>query len=117
MEDKVKEIDREIDDLTREFTRFTSRFAALESKVGEIHRELGVREGRDLSTQVNELESKVNTMYERMAEVVHDTKSTRKLVEYGDIRLKEIMQALSLIYRNTDELEGNLLEAENIQTK
>lgn len=116
MDAKVNEIDREVGALSKEFARFISSFDRLEQKLDEIHRESGASQGRVMSQQIDDLEQKINKMDEHMTQTTRDTHATRKLVEYGDTRLKEIMRALTLIYRNTDELEGNLIDAESVQT-
>lgn len=111
------ELDRQLDDLKSDFSKFVSRFERLEQKIEELHREAGARQGRDLYQQIDNIEKKVDTFAESFAKVERETHAIRKLQEYGDIRLKEIMKALSLIYKNTDELEETLLDAENIQTR
>ncbi len=106
-----------VEELKKDFDRFTSDFKQLESKVDEIYREIGAKEGLNLSRQIDELYQKFERLSELVTDIARDVKSTRKLTEYGDSRLKEIMQALSLIYRNTDDLEENLIDAENIETR
>lgn len=116
MDQKVNEIDSEVDNLTREFSRFISRFERLEQSINEIYRETGTREGRTLFEQIDDMQNRIMQLDQKLTEVQRDAIAARKLMEYGDVRLKEIMKALAIIYRNTDELEGNLLDAENIQT-
>lgn len=113
---QIREIDRDLDSLTSEFRRFVSNFDRLGQKVDEMHREIGTREGKDMHKQVDEFEQKIDKLEDKITEIQRETHATRKLVEYGDVKLKEIMRALSLIYQNTDELESNLIEAENINT-
>jgi len=116
MDAKVNEIDREVDALSKEFGRFISRFDRLEKRIDEMHREIGTREGRDMFQQIDAIEERVEELDRHVTEIMRDSQSTRKLLEYGDVRLKEIMKALAIIYRNTDDLEENLLEAKNIET-
>lgn len=116
MDQKVNEIDREVDDLTREFGRFLSKFDRLEKVIDELYREVGAKQGQEMSHQVDEIQQRLLILEDKINHIQRDAIATRKMTEYGDVRLKEIMKALSIIYRNTDELEGNLLEAENIQT-
>ncbi|MBN1331537.1 hypothetical protein JW978_01465 [Candidatus Dojkabacteria bacterium] len=117
MDTTNKEIESDIERLSSEFSRFINRFEKLERAVGSIFRETGTEEGRSLFQQIDGMERKILEFDKNLAEIQRDVAASRKLLEYGDIRLKEIMQALSLIYRNTDELEESMMDAENIQTK
>jgi len=117
MDTTNKEIEKDIERLSTEFSRFMSRFERLEQSLNQMYRETGTNEGRTLFQQIDEMERKVMEFDQNIAGVQRDVTAIRKLQEYGDIRLKEIMQALSLIYKNTDELEETLMDAENIQTR
>ncbi len=110
MADKLYEIDSELDRLSKDFYKLMSRFARVESNVEALHREVGAQEGRSLFQQINELESKFLQFERQMTGMERDLQAIRKLTEYGDTRLQEIMKALSLIYQNTDELEPKLLQ-------
>ena len=112
-----REIERDIENLTTEFNRFLSRFDRLEEAVNKLYRETGTDEGRTLFQQIDEMERKIMEFDKNIAGVQREVTAARKLLEYGDVRLKEIMRALSLIYKNTDELEESLIDAESIQTR
>lgn len=112
-----REIEKDVENLSTEFRRFISRFDRLEETVNRLYRETGTDEGRTLFQQIDEMERKIMEFDKNMAEMQRDVTAARKLLEYGDVRLKEIMRALSLIYKNTDELEGSLIDAESIQTR
>ncbi|MBD3280300.1 hypothetical protein GF389_02120 [Candidatus Dojkabacteria bacterium] len=117
MDTTNKELEKDIERLTSEFNRFLSRFERLEGAIKSMYRETGTDEGRSLFQQIDEMERKIMEYDKNIAEMQRDIKASRKLLEYGDVRLKEIMQALSLIYKNTDELEETLIDAESIQTR
>lgn len=112
MDSKVNEIERVVKDISATLARINLKIDTLEREMQGIYREVGAGKGRDLETQISGIESKIAQFDPIIMETARDARAARKLVEYGDVRLKEIMQALSIIYRNTDELEANLLDAD-----
>ncbi len=103
--------------MEKKLATIESQLGRLEKRMDAVSREVGAQEGRSLYQQINELEKKSIELDNHITQLLRDVQSIRKLVEYGDVRLKEIMKALALIYRNTDDLESNLIEAENINTR
>lgn len=97
------------DDEIRELTRKVER---LEKLIDGMYRELGAREGRELSQQVDNIERTVETMKREVDAIKVDTSNIRKVQEYGSKDMNEIKKALAAIYRNTDELERELVPDE-----
>jgi outer membrane murein-binding lipoprotein Lpp len=114
MDPKVNEIERTVKDIAATLARLNLKIDTMERELQGIYREVGAGKGRDLETQISGIEAKLAQMDPMLTETARDARAARKLVEYGDVRLKEIMQALSIIYRNTDELEANLLDADTM---
>ncbi len=117
MENSIKDIERKVDSLKKELYELSSKFDQIVNRIDEIYREIGTRTGGELHRQVTNIEQRLDGFDQLITDIARDARATRKLSEYGDSKLKEIMKALSLIYRNTDELEENLIEAENIETR
>lgn len=116
MADTIDEVKRDVERLSDEVRKLSASIDQLSAKVDHIFKEVGTREGRMLYQQMDDFERKIAEFDRNITQTMRDSRATRKLTEFGDIRLKEIMRALSYIYRNTDELESNLIEAENLKT-
>lgn len=109
--------------LSYEMKALQDRIGKLESTlfemkriIDEMHREMGTKNGREIYRQVDELYNEAKANEEKLNHVVRDVTAIRKTVEYGDTNIKEIQQALALIYRNTDELEEHMM-GDDRQTK
>lgn len=114
MDPKVNEIERAVKDIAATLARVSLKIDTLERQMDGIYREIGAGKGRELETQISNMENKFAQFEPMIVETARDARAARKLVEYGDVRLKEIMQALAIIYKNTDDLEANLLDAESM---
>ena len=88
----------------------------MKKEVSEIHREVGTREGYELSRQVDDMYHTLKEQDSKLNIIQRDVTAIRKQIEFGDVDLKEIKKALALIYRNTDELEENLLQEDERET-
>lgn len=117
MDDKIYDIDRNVERMGKDISRLVSDFERMEKRFDDIYRETGASQGRSLYQQIDEMEEKNKELDRKLTEIERDVQSIRKMTEYGDTRLKEIMKGLSLIYRATDDLESNLVEDENIETR
>lgn len=89
----------------------------LESKMQDIYKivdmmyqELGIRKGEDLHKQLDELFENRKKNDDKINQIERDVQAIRAFIQYSNDDLKEIKQALALIYRNTDELEPKLLK-------
>jgi len=91
----VKKLERTVDEIKK--------------TMDEVKREVGSREGRILSDQINEIERQSKIKDEDQAKILRETIAIKRLVEFNDINVGEIMKALSLIYRSVDELEEGVL--------
>lgn len=96
---RASEILNELRELRKEFKQF----------VAELTQEMGLRRGRYMFQQVDEMERRDLTREEKINRILRDVESTKRLAEFNDVNLKEVMKALALIYRNVDELEESIL--------
>ncbi len=110
MDDKSAEILRELSDLKRQFQDVYPAFRDLKPYMDDTRRELGVRNGAQLFTQIDDLMQRFGRLEEKVNQILIDVQNTKKLVEYNDINVKEIMKGLAYIFRNVDELEANLVD-------
>jgi uncharacterized protein YoxC len=107
------------DDLTKlaqDFSYFKKEWDQTKRDIEEMKKtlidiatEVGVKQGYQLSEQMNDLADKLQYKLETLDHTARDTTASRKLLEYNETNVKEIMRALSLIYRSVDELEKKLL--------
>jgi chromosome segregation ATPase len=104
----IQEIKGDVDRLTQKFATFESEMREMSRKIEELHREMGTRQGQDMFRQIDELHNAFRENQRNLNQIERDVAAIRSLVEYGDSNLKEIKQAIALIYRNTDELEEKL---------
>jgi chromosome segregation ATPase len=109
MDEKVNKILNEVNKISERQTKFETEINNLERKLDEIYRELGTKEGREMYRQMDEIHAHIDNFEQVLNEISRTTVAVRKLIEYGDSDIKEIKQALALIYRNTDELEDHFL--------
>ncbi|HEC65682.1 MAG TPA: hypothetical protein ENI23_10320 [bacterium] len=93
-----------------ETKRILSELAKLTQKVDRISQDLRVSDSGDLGTQIREINTKVRNMEMKLTSVGYAADSIRKSTATLDAQINEIRKALALIYKNTDELEDNLLE-------
>lgn len=107
---KLEDFIRDFNEFKRQWGDIYRELSQLRRNFDDLRRELGVQEGQLLKDQVERIEESSRKNEQRLSEVLVSVENTRKLVEYGDKSMKEIMKALALIYRNTDELEGGLLD-------
>ena len=105
MEDKVSKTYDEI-------KRLTEKVESMERKIDTIVQELRVSESGDLGTQVRNVEAKVKGMETKLNEVSFKIDLLKKTCETLDVYTREIQKAIAMIYRNTDELEQNIVEGE-----
>jgi predicted RNase H-like nuclease (RuvC/YqgF family) len=112
----LRKISTEIKRMVDKIYGLETKLSQLESKIQEMHRETGSNSGREMYRQVDDLQMRQKRMDKKLNQVERDVTAIRRLVEFGDSGIKEIQQALSLIYKNTDELEDHLLGEER-QTK
>jgi len=113
MEDKLDELKNDFYNFQREWKLFQNEFKNIKSELVEMRREMGVREGKILSDQMDNIEKRIERNDDLLTKVSRDTTSVRKLTEYNELNVKEIMKALSLIYRNVDELEQEVMNDTN----
>ncbi len=78
---------------------------AMENKLDRIYDEI-----RKITERMTRIEERFRQMEIKNNEVHYGVDSIRKNVDYFPTYLKEIQKALALIYRNTDELEENVIE-------
>lgn len=109
-------MDQQISKLNNEVAKLDSKLSRVEDSIRqmmivleEMKREIGSKQGRELYRQIDELHNNLNAKDQQMNQVLRDVTAIRKTVEYGDVNIKQIQQALALIYRNTDELEEHLI--------
>jgi hypothetical protein len=77
----------------------------MENKVDRI-----LEEVRRISERVTKIEDRMRQLELKYNETQYDVNSVRKNVDYFPTYLKEIQKALAIIYKNTDELEENVIE-------
>ena len=109
MEDKIEEMYRDIDRLMKEWDNFRREQKEFRRDFEELKREIGLRDGQRLSDQVENMERTVVKREDLLTQMSRDVTSIRKGMDYNEINMKEVMKALSFIYRNVDELEDNLV--------
>jgi hypothetical protein len=99
-------MDAKLDKIINELAGIRSE---LKSFMDETRRELGIRRGQELAIQIDRLEQHTKTNDDKLNQILRTVEHTMKLVEYNDVNVKEVMKALSYIYRDVDELEETLL--------
>ncbi|MEI7578977.1 MAG: hypothetical protein WCJ58_02930 [bacterium] len=109
MDNELKTFLRDFQYFHKEWTDFYRNFNEMRRELTELRKEMGVKEGRVMAQQINEMEHKQIHHDEVLGRIERDTVSVRKFLEYNELNVKEIMKALALIYRNVDELEDGLL--------
>ena len=110
MDERVAQILRDITELRRQFQDVYPNFRELKTYMDDTRRELGVKRGAQLSDQMDGMVDKVKRLEDKVNQILIDVQNTKKLVEYNDVNVKEIMKGLAYIFRNVDELEENLVE-------
>jgi predicted nucleic acid-binding Zn-ribbon protein len=95
-----------------EISTLAHKIERLERLIDGMYREVGAREGRQLSTQVSNIEKKTDEMRSEINKLRVDTSHIRKTQEFGSKDIDDIKKALAAIYRNTDELEKFLVPEE-----
>jgi hypothetical protein len=110
MDEKLAQILRELSDMKRQFQDVYPSFRDLKPYMADTRRELGVKQGEQLSDEVDNMLQRVTRLEVKINEILLDVQNTKKLVEYNDVNVKEIMKGLAYIFRNVDELEANLVE-------
>lgn len=93
------------DQIYTEVKRLATRVEKMEELLQQIHREIGAREGRPLSQQVDEIYADVDVVRSEITKVLLDTTNMRKTQEFGSRDISEIKKALAAIYRQVDEIE------------
>ncbi len=109
MDRELEQFLREYKYWKREWDDFYRKYNVTRKELTEMRRELGVREGRILADQMDELEQRGKRDEDQINHIRRDVIAMRKLLEYNEMTMKEVMKALSLIYRNVDELEEGIL--------
>ncbi|HEX9804456.1 MAG TPA: hypothetical protein VGA67_02145 [Candidatus Dojkabacteria bacterium] len=99
----------ELKSLTDKFYKFESKMNEIERKMDDLYRELGTKQGYEMYRQVDEIQQEQKRFIQKINQIERDVTAIRKTTEFGDVDIKEIKQALALIYRNTDELETHLI--------
>ncbi|MFQ5493194.1 MAG: hypothetical protein ACE5DX_03485 [Candidatus Dojkabacteria bacterium] len=110
MEAKIDRLTKEFDEFKREWDRVFKDFRELSRNIEELNRELGVQRGRLMFDQIDRMEQRQEQIELKFNKVLHTVEHTKRLMEFNGVNMKEVMKALSLIYRNTDEIEDDLLD-------
>jgi len=106
--EKIDEVVNNVKALGDKVSKLENELQQILDKIELLVREIGARQGQDLYRQIDELQHSGVENSKRILNIERDVKAVRSLVEFGDNNIKEIKQALALIYRNTDELEEKL---------
>jgi len=109
MEAKIDDIQRDIDEIKSQLREVMPQLRDLKAFIVDMKRELGVRRGEEMYQQMDKLIQREDQREDKINQILRDTEHTKKLVEYNEVNVKEIMKALAYIYRNVDELESNLV--------
>jgi predicted nucleic acid-binding Zn-ribbon protein len=102
----------DIDDVKKSVSELSRKIDRLEKMIEGMYREVGAREGRDLSQQIDVIERRSEEMKSEVDRIKIDTTQIRRIQEFGSKDMDEIKKALAAIYRNTDELERTLIPDE-----
>ena len=109
MDRELVQFIRENKSFLREWDSFYREFQTVKRELTEMRREVGVREGRIMADQMDDLEQDNKHNIEQLSHIRRDVTAIRKILGYNEINMKELKKALALIYRNVDELEEGLL--------
>lgn len=99
----------DIKKVREDISNLSSRLGKIEATLELFGRELGVREGKLLDHRLGEILQSIDAVKRELNEVKIDTTQIRRTQEFGSRDNTEIKRALAAIYRNTDELEKNLI--------
>ena len=116
MDASTNEILTEVRKLSSKLVNLEDRIRNIERKSENIFRELGTREGIEMHRQVDEIYENDKERRRKINEIERAVIALQKLLERNAEDIKEIKQALALIYRNTDELEDHFM-GEDRQTR
>lgn len=109
MADDLTKLAQDFSYFKKEWDQTKRDIEEMKKTLTDVAAEVGVKQGYQLFEQVNELMDKLKYKLEVLDTTSRDTTASRKLLEYNETNVKEIMRALSLIYRSVDELEKKLL--------
>jgi hypothetical protein len=106
---KITKIQSDLNIVLRNIDGLVNEIKTIRSEIQDLKRELGVREGKYLAAQIDNIEIMSQRKEALVNQIARDSTATRKLVEYNENHIKEIMRALALIYRSVDELEAEIV--------
>lgn len=109
MEHKVEQLIKEFTEFKREWQQLSHEMRKISEEFADLKKEIGTNQGQILAEQVSRIEERIEKKDEVIFEIERNVTSIRKTAEYNESNLKEIMKALSLIYRNVDELEKYMI--------
>lgn len=109
MADDLTKLAQDFSYFKKEWDQTKRDIEEMKKTLADVATEVGVKQGYQLFEQMNDLVDKLQYKLETLDHTARDTIASRKLLEYNESNVKEIMRALSLIYRSVDELETKLL--------
>ncbi|MBW7953752.1 hypothetical protein H3C67_03110 [Candidatus Dojkabacteria bacterium] len=105
MDPKLQQLINDFNNLKRQWDTVFPELRELKRTVEDLKRELGISQGKLLHEQVTDVLNQSVKREELINRILREVEHTKKLVEYNDVNVKEIMKALALIYKNVDEIE------------
>lgn len=105
MDPKLQQLINDFNNLKRQWDTVFPELRELKRTVEDLKRELGISQGKLLHEQVSDVLNQSVKREELINRILREVEHTKKLVEYNDVNVKEIMKALALIYKSVDEIE------------
>lgn len=105
----IDRVESDVNEMKRTLADLNRTLQELRRENEELRRELGVKVGQEMFRQIDDMTRLTTEQDKKIDHIVREVQHIRSLADYNDVNVREIMRALSLIYRNVDELEQGLV--------
>lgn len=93
-------------------SKLTMKLDSIQKELAEIKSEIGSNSGDELHRQIDKLLATKGLENGKINGIERDVSSIRTTVDVLKENMNQVMQAIAVIYRNTDELEANIIGEE-----